>query len=599
MLNMAVQSTLADHAIPTRVALDALNGASDGSPTSTPMSSAKEASAKRRLPVLPIAQLLDVQKSLTAVQRFAQQHEEGELPSQARYYKDLIPLSKPKPGEQYAFEVDLDKCTGCKACVSACHTMNGLDAGEAWRSVGLLHGGSIAAPTQQTVTTSCHHCVEPACMYGCPVNAYEKDPVTGIVKHLDDQCFGCQYCTLMCPYDAPKYNAARGIVRKCDMCSDRLEHGEAPACVQACPNEAIAIRIVEQSEAIQTSEAGIFLPGAPAPDHTTPTTIYSTARSLPHNLLPADFYSTSPEHPHLPLVVLLTFTQLAVGVICVKGFIEQLSGSLAPRAFEQTAVAAALTFLALAVGVFHLGRPLLAWRSILNLRRSWFSREALAFGVFYSGVLGYGALVAVPHIPVVQSLVPMSLANRLASVAPMVQNFAVVSGLIAVLCSVMVYVATKRAQWSAGRTGLRFFGTTLLLGIVTVLAVIGSSPEVLNEDEARVFHNLLEALVCTSFVKLAYEGSLLAHVRQRHHSVDKRMAIVMLRDLRVTTYIRFVIGGLGGIVLPIVAVTELLESPLLGPALIGAACLAVAGELVERYLFFRAAPASHMPGGLP
>src|SRR5690606_1322723 len=103
-----------------------------------------------------------------------------------------------------------------------------------------------------------------------------KDPLTGIVKHLDDQCFGCQYCTLMCPYDAPKFSAERGIVRKCDMCSDRLAHDEAPACVQACPNEAIAIRIVEQAEAIQTSEAGMFLPGAPTPEHTVPTTVYKT-----------------------------------------------------------------------------------------------------------------------------------------------------------------------------------------------------------------------------------------------------------------------------------------------------------------------------------
>src|SRR5262249_52790844 len=42
-------------------------------------------------------------------------------------YRELVPLSKPGPGEQYAFEVDLDACTGCKSCVSACHTMNGLD----------------------------------------------------------------------------------------------------------------------------------------------------------------------------------------------------------------------------------------------------------------------------------------------------------------------------------------------------------------------------------------------------------------------------------------------------------------------------------------
>ena len=116
---------------------------------------------------------------MTAVERFAKQKDEAKTPAQAKYYHDLIPLERPRPGEQYAFEVDLDLCTGCKACVAACHTLNGLDENEMWRTVGLLHGGSAAAPAQQTVTTSCHHCVEPACMKGCPVGAYEKDAVDG------------------------------------------------------------------------------------------------------------------------------------------------------------------------------------------------------------------------------------------------------------------------------------------------------------------------------------------------------------------------------------------------------------------------------------
>jgi ferredoxin len=42
----------------------------------------------------------------------------------------------PARGQQYAFEVDLDKCSGCKSCVAACHSLNGLDDGEAWRTIG-------------------------------------------------------------------------------------------------------------------------------------------------------------------------------------------------------------------------------------------------------------------------------------------------------------------------------------------------------------------------------------------------------------------------------------------------------------------------------
>src|SRR5437870_6903336 len=92
----------------------------------------------------------------TAVDRFAEWHDcEGQI-SPAPHYRGLIPLSLPKPGEQYAFEVDLDACSGCKACVAACHSLNGLEENETWRSVGLLHGGTSQLPVIQHVTTACH-----------------------------------------------------------------------------------------------------------------------------------------------------------------------------------------------------------------------------------------------------------------------------------------------------------------------------------------------------------------------------------------------------------------------------------------------------------
>src|SRR5262245_64999759 len=189
-----------------------------------------------------IAELLAEQQSFSAVDAFSQWNTHGDnhrnlngkpSPRTEPRYRSLLPATPPKPGQQYAFEVDLDRCSGCKACVVACHTLNGLDENETWRDVGLLIGGSRTAPVMQHVTAACHHCLEPACMIACPVKAYEKDPVTGIVKHLDDQCFGCQYCTMACPYDVPKYHPGKGIVRKCDMCSSRLAVGEPPACVRS------------------------------------------------------------------------------------------------------------------------------------------------------------------------------------------------------------------------------------------------------------------------------------------------------------------------------------------------------------------------------
>src|SRR5687767_8743391 len=136
-----------------------------------------------------VEELLADQQSLTAVEQFSRAHDEHALAAGARY-RNLIPLEAPRPGEQYAFEVELDKCSGCKACVTACHSLNGLDDNETWRETGLLVSDDWRQPLQQVVTAACHHCVDPACLNGCPVLAYEKDPITGIVRHLDDQCIG-------------------------------------------------------------------------------------------------------------------------------------------------------------------------------------------------------------------------------------------------------------------------------------------------------------------------------------------------------------------------------------------------------------------------
>ncbi len=333
-----------------------------------------------------IEAMLAEQREPTAVERFARAHDHGDVPVQEKYYRDLIPLSTPREGEQYAFEVDLDACTGCKACVAACHSMNGLDDNEAFRDVGLLHGGTVELPVLQTVTTACHHCLEPACMDGCPVKAYVKDETTGIVKHLDDQCIGCQYCVLKCPYDVPKYNAKKGIVRKCDMCSDRLAVGEAPACVQACPNQAIRITVVNKHQVVEDCETSSFLPGAPDPDYTLPTTQYRTGRTFPRNLRPADYYNIAPEHAHFPLVLMLVLTQMSVGAFAVAQILEAIVGRAMIDPIRP--IRALLGGLLLGMvatergGTMHLGRPLYAFRAFIGLRTSWLSREIVVFGAF-------------------------------------------------------------------------------------------------------------------------------------------------------------------------------------------------------------------------
>jgi formate dehydrogenase iron-sulfur subunit len=542
--------------------------------------------------------LLREQQTLTAVERFARKHEDGAVPAQAKYYRELIPLERPKPGQQYAFEVDLDACTGCKACVAACHSLNGLDGPEVWRTVGLLHGGTAAEPAQQTVTTSCHHCVDPSCLSGCPVRAYEKDPVTGIVKHLDDQCIGCQYCTLMCPYDAPKYSKKRGIVRKCDMCSDRLGGGEAPACVQGCPNQAIKIRIVDQIEALQASQAGTFLPGTPAPDHTVPTTRYRSKKAAPHNMLPADFYSVSPEHAHGPLVVLLVLTQLATGAFATNFIAKQFLTlpSSGPWALAHAGFSLFLALFALGASTLHLGRPRGAWRFFLGLRTSWMSREALGFAVFAKLAVAYAASVAA--VEWLAADLPVRRGLMLAG--PFLEGTTAFFGLLGVFCSVMIYVATRRTHWGGGITGAKFFGTTFLLGPATVLGVselVASylPAEVRDVLMGRLAPSLLVVVLAAAVTKLAVELVLLRHFNDKRHTVLKRMAILMLRDLRRATTWRFLAIVIGGVLLPLVTLLGITSATWTGPL---ALVLLVAGEFCERYMFFKAAPPSRMPGAL-
>ncbi len=523
--------------------------------------------------------LLDEQQDLSAVERFARAHDQDALPEQARFYKDLLPASAPGPGQQYAFEVDLDACSGCKACVVACHHLNGLEEDELWRSVGLLQGGTSAQPVQATVTTACHHCVDPACMTGCPVGAYEKDPVTGIVKHLDDQCFGCQYCTLMCPYDAPKYSKKLGIVRKCDMCSGRLAVGEAPACVQACPSSAIRISLVDTAQMIEESTAGVFLPGTTSPADTVPTTRYVTKKAMPKNLLPADFFTVRAEHAHTPLVLMLVLTQLSVGAYAVTQAASLLGGEWATAGFGARGSFLALCFglVAMAASIFHLGRPQLAYRALIGLRTSWLSREIAAFSAF-AGCAGLHAA----------SFVVPLLGGFRAELGALSAGV----GLAAVFCSVMVYAATRREHWRAALTGRRFLGTTAILGTAVVVLVtglsVGSLPRV-----------LLVLLVIVSISKLVPDLAVLLHLRDRQHGPLRRVAMLMTTELRAHTSFRFILAALGGVVIPAILLatgppgTHVPLSPV-GPVFCFVFC--VLGELLERHLFFTAAPAPRMPG---
>lgn len=512
--------------------------------------------------------LLDEQRQLTAVEAFARSHERHEIT--APRYRKLMPVSAPRPGEQYGFEVDLDQCSGCKACVTACHSLNGLDDGEAWREVGALFGesttpcesgGNRIVPLQQIVTTACHHCIEPGCLEGCPVLAYDKDPLTGIVRHLDDQCIGCSYCILKCPYDVPKYSESRGIVRKCDMCHGRLATGEAPTCVQACPNEAIRISIVDQASvrkaSVPSSRPDDWLPDSPSAAITLPTTRYVTKKPIT-DLRAADHSLPKPQNPHWPLIVMLVLTQAGIGGLLASKFSQ-------PQSLPLELISLAFLFAGLAASVFHLGQPLKAWRVWLGWRTSWLSREAMLLNSCAGAAV---ICVAAHRLPLLAKY------NSLTTFA-----FAILS-MVAVFAQAMVYADTHRAFWSLRYTAPRFFGSALVLGLGLVLAFQPST-------------SLAIALLLVTLLKLGCELAVLKHADcdSDRWTQLRRTAALQTGVLRPVLAVRLLAALVGGVVLPFAIATGAASTTLAVSAFV----LCLLGELAERYLFFTSVAPDKMP----
>jgi Fe-S-cluster-containing dehydrogenase component/DMSO reductase anchor subunit len=516
-----------------------------------------------------IDQLLAEQKQLqTPVARFSEVHHQRK-PDLADHYRSLIPLTKPGAGEQYAFEVSLDRCTGCKACVSACHSLNGLDDDEAWRDIGTLLGGAGTSGWQQTVTTACHHCADPGCMNGCPVGAYEKDADTGIVRHLDDQCIGCSYCILKCPYDVPKYSKKRGIVRKCDMCHQRLAEGEAPACVQACPTEAIRIVTVARDSSpearINAENTNLFQSTInnhqstiPTSSITLPTTRY-VGREVPASATAADQTTLVAQHAHWPLVLMLVLTQAGVGMLIIS------RGNLAI-----TLTGSAIFFAGMAASVFHLGQPLKAWRFFLGLRTSWLSREILAFSLFAPIPLALTAFALLPKLPDLS--IPSFIKDLLPLCSLITAHSALLLGLIAVFTSVMIYHDTRRSLWRFPLGAIRFFGT--VAGFAATGNLIAHGGDLL----AGVW------FAAAILLKLAPEIRFLqpAEDEDTPWSPDVHSARLQLGPLGVILRARITFALLA---VPVGLVQPWLALPVL-----------LLAEILERQLFFQSVHAPKMPG---
>ena len=172
------------------------------------------------------------------------------------------------------FLLDLHRCVGCAACVLACRIENGRIESAPWRRVLPLNLRRQPAGPTYFLSVACHHCAEPACLRGCPSRAYEQRP-DGVVIHHEDTCIGCRYCEMTCPFGTPRFDAGKGVVSKCHLCAHRLDAGLAPACVVACPTE--ALRYVPGTDT-PPAHAVRFVPGFIDPAGCRPTLHFTTPK---------------------------------------------------------------------------------------------------------------------------------------------------------------------------------------------------------------------------------------------------------------------------------------------------------------------------------
>ncbi len=151
--------------------------------------------------------------------------------------------------------IDVTKCIGCKACQAACQEWNDLR-----EEVG-VNIGSYTNPHDLTANSwtlmrfaeteanghlewlirkdGCMHCADPGCLKACPSPGAIIQYSNGIVDFQEENCIGCGYCIAGCPFNIPRLSQKDSKVYKCTLCSDRVAVGLEPACIKACPTQAL------------------------------------------------------------------------------------------------------------------------------------------------------------------------------------------------------------------------------------------------------------------------------------------------------------------------------------------------------------------------
>jgi len=438
--------------------------------------------------------------------------------------------TNPDRYKQHGFHFTADNCIACHACEAACSEKNDLPAHISFRSVGYVEGGSYPDFRRVNISMACNHCDDPVCLKGCPTRAYTKFAEYGAVLQDPDICFGCGYCTWVCPYNAPQLDPIKGQVSKCNMCVDRLEVGLKPACVSACLAGALDFGVVETAPAnrVQTKLA---IPGFPDPEITHPNIRFQQTRELPREMHRTDSmpltYVKKQEagridyHPQVanqplerqwnlnklssredPIVIFTLITQAVVGAFLML-FLAPLAGlevlSFAAHPVVHAALLAglfALETFALVLSTAHLGKPHRFYRAFYNLRYSPVSREIASIAVFYNAMGLYTLLLAVPGLFSLQTFTGW---------------LAVVAGPVALYAMNRIYRIKARPFWDHWQVLTSFYGSMLTLGSLTVAMVYAA----VLTAQGQSFADLLAVAACPMALGLALESwGLIAHARE-------------------------------------------------------------------------------------
>ncbi len=486
-----------------------------------------------------------------------------------------IDLPELEADEQYRFHFDATKCIGCRCCEVACNEQNNNPADIKWRRVGEMEGGAFPDTLMLFNSMSCNHCVDPACLIGCPTESYIKFD-NGIVFHDDDACIGCQYCTWNCPYSVPTYHEERKIVTKCHMCHERLDVGESPACVQACPSAAIEIEAVKVDEWLDKDidEQG-NMPHLVDARVTNSTTRYTLPDNMPENMKEADEHILKPFHSETPLIFLTVLTQMSLGAFFAlfMGQLFSMFGFKEPSfVFALFALIPAATGLPL--GALHLGRPYKAMMAMKNWRNSWFSREAIALAAF-AGIM---SLVVVMYFFNISGVIIL-----------FVEFIGLIAGVYGIYSQAMIYRIKARPSWDRKVTNMKFFATSYLgLYLIAFIAL-------LNDFDVSVILSvsLLIALSQGFFIYEDYRD--LKSSNQKELVKTTRLYEENFKYVHFFRAISYVIGA---ILLPILVVILISSNSLFGASVtLGLALLiSLLSELSDRFLFYTTSQALNMAG---